>query len=110
MLGFAITNSGDNFDISSLSKALINNKVHPDIYITFGFYEEWPIDKMIRLSDLSICSDIYGVVLATISYHIGPWQISVSYWAARGPQMPLIEHGFHPTKINKIVYSLNDIQ
>lgn len=103
VLGFALLKANAKISLKDFSACLLNSHSSDSVYITIAYYENWPIEKMLKLTDLHTVNDRHGVATAMISILIGGWQISVTYWLARSPKVEVVKNGFYPNQCRKIV-------
>lgn len=99
--GCYVSSSNADIDLKSFSDSLVNKEVNPNFYIRLSFFRNWPVQKIIALTDMSIQSDDQGVCAAIAGYGIGPWCVDMAYWDPRVPAPPIISSSCNPPTKNE---------
>jgi hypothetical protein len=101
LFGCYIVNSGVQIDTEDFSKGLLKKRDLSDFYIRCSYFPNWPVEKMIALTEMAVANDGYGPCIAIAGYAIGPWCIDMTYWAPRAEAPPIIASSFKPSRKQK---------
>jgi len=97
LFGCYIVNSGVAIDTGDFSKSLLERCDLSDFYIRCSYFPNWPVEKMIALTEMAVANDQYGPCIAIAGYAIGPWCIDMTYWAPSAEAPPIIASSFKPS-------------
>jgi hypothetical protein len=101
LFGCYVVNAGIDIDKRQFGKSLLEKHEHPDFYIRCSYFPNWPVQKMIALTEMAVAHDKYGPCIAIAGYGIGPWCIDMTYWAPRAEAPPIIASSFKPSSKHK---------
>jgi hypothetical protein len=96
LFGCYIVNSGVAIETRGFSKSLLERCDLSDFYIRCSYFPNWPVEKMIALTEMAVANDQYGPCIAIAGYAIGPWCIDMTYWAPRAEAPPIIATSVNP--------------
>lgn len=94
--GCYIANANIGIDLKDFSDSLLNTRVNPNFYLRISFFANWPVQKMIALTPMSVASDDRGVCIAIAGYGVGAWCIDMTYWNPRADAPPIIRTSQKP--------------
>jgi hypothetical protein len=103
LLGFGVISVGANVQLDYFKSSLLSRSVHPDVYLRFAYFENWPKNEFIHLSDLYTKNDRFGPFFAAMAYGVGPWGVYVAHWLPRGPKPEMVENGFQPIGSSSLI-------
>jgi len=103
LFGCYIVNSRVAIDTGDFSKSLLERCDLSDFYIRCSYFPNWPVEKMIALTEMAVANDQYGPCIAIAGYAIGPWCIDMTYCAPRAEAPPIIASSFKPSIKHKTV-------
>lgn len=101
LFGCYIVNAGVQIDTGDFSKSLLEKCALSDFYIRCSYFPNWPVEKMIALTEMAVANDGYGPCIAIAGYAIGPWCIDMTYWAPRADALSIIASSFQPSHKHK---------
>jgi hypothetical protein len=94
--GCYIANANIGIDLKSFSESLVNGRANQNFYLRLSFFKNWPIQRMIALTPMSVATDSRGVCIAIAGYGIGAWCVDMVYWDPRVKAPPIIRDSYKP--------------